>query len=302
MEMPTGKILIVDDDKLIMNLLSGMLDEDYDVICADNSLEGLRLARQEQIDLVLLDINMPIFDGQKLCQTLKGDPETKDIPIIFITALVSAEDETKGLEAGAADYIAKPINKSVVLARVKIQIEAKQQREYLEKLSTTDPLTGVPNRRCFDETLEREWRRCQRSEKPLSLLVLDIDCFKLYNDCYGHLAGDSCLIKVAQLLTGALSRGGDLLARIGGEEFVALLPDTPFESLDVVADRFRTTIEEAAIPHERSPISEVVTISVGGSTLIPNQKVEPVELHRRADEQLYVAKEKGRNHYSLGVG
>ena len=299
MEIPPGKILIIDDEPIIKNMLVAILEEDFSISCADNSFEGLNIAKEESPDLILLDINMPVYDGFELCRVLKDDPATKQIPIIFLTALTSADEETKGLEAGAADYITKPINPNIVIARVKIQMEAKQQRDYLQKLSTIDPLTGVANRRCFDETLEREWRRCLRDKKPLSLLAVDIDCFKLYNDHYGHLDGDECLIQVAQILENVLQRGGDLFARIGGEEFIALLPDTPFESLDIMAEKFRSKIEDAALPHERSVVAKVVTISVGGATLIPDKKQKPVELYRMADVQLYAAKEKGRNQFCL---
>ena len=299
METRTGKILIIDDESIIRNMLKAVLEDDYTIICADNSFEGLNVAREESPDLILLDINMPVYDGYELCRVLKDDPATKPIPIIFLTALTTPADETKGLHAGAADYISKPINPDIVAARVKIQVEVKQQRDYLQKLSTIDSLTGVANRRCFDDALQREWRRCQRDNKPLSLLAIDIDCFKLYNDKYGHIAGDECLIRVAKLLEDALNRGGDLFARIGGEEFVALLPDTPYDSLDVVAERFRAAVESEAIPHERSVVSKVVTISIGGASIIPTQSLKPVELYAIADKQLYAAKEKGRNQFHL---
>lgn len=299
MKTPRGKILIIDDEAVIRNMLTAILDENYTVISVDNSFEGLTLAKAESPDLILLDINMPLFDGFELCHALKEDPATKPIPIIFLTAMSTPDDETKGLEAGATDYITKPINPNIVLARVKIQVEFKQQRDYLLKLSTTDPLTGVANRRCFDETMEREWRRCQREKKPLSLLVIDIDCFKLYNDRYGHPAGDECLKQVAGLLEAALQRGGDLFARIGGEEFVALLPNTPFEALDVMAEKLRATIEAAALPHKSSFVSKVVTISVGGASIFPTHELKEDELYRLADGQLYAAKNKGRNQFSL---
>lgn len=299
MGVKKSKILIIDDEPVISEMLTAILEKDYTTISADNSFTALSLAKEESPDLILLDINMPLFDGHELCRLLKQAHETRQIPIIFITARSSTEEESIGLEAGAADYITKPITPNIVLARVRIQIEVKQQREYLETLSTTDPLTGVANRRCFDETLDREWRRCQRENKPLSLLAIDIDCFKSFNDYYGHVAGDECLIQIAQLLQKNLHRGGDLFARIGGEEFVALLPATPFDSLKIVAEKFRTIIEDASVPHESSNVAKVVTISLGGTTIIPNQLITPIELYRSADEQLYAAKEKGRNQICL---
>ncbi len=299
MKRSTGKILIIDDEPIICSMLTAILDAEYSVSCADNILEGLRIIRDEAPDLILLDINMPIFDGYELCQLLKADPATKQIPIIFITARTSQEDETKGLHSGASDYITKPINPNIVLARVKIQIEVKQQRDYLQKISTIDALTGVANRRWFDEILEREWRRCQRDQKPLSLLLFDIDFFKAYNDHYGHPAGDRCLAKVASLLQNVPHRGGDVLARIGGEEFAAILPDTPFEFLHFMGEKFRLAVEEAAIPHAEAVGTKTLTISVGGATIIPAPESKITELIKKADDLLYAAKEKGRNQVCL---
>jgi diguanylate cyclase (GGDEF)-like protein len=295
MDISGGKILIIDDDQAIRNMLTAILENDYEITSTDNSFDGLRRVREEAPDLVLLDINMPLFDGYELCRLLKADPATKEIPLIFITSLSSTDYETKGLEIGAADYIVKPINPSIVLARVKNQIQVKLQRDHLKRIASIDPLTEVANRRSFDECLEREWRRCQRDNKPLSLVMFDIDRFKLYNDHYGHVAGDKCLVTVAQLLQSVPHRGGDLLARIGGEEFAAILPDTAFVFLDFMAEKFRSAVEEAALPHAKSDTAPVVTISIGGITTFPHQKQSAVELMKKADELLYKAKEEGRN-------
>ncbi len=295
MEAQSGKVLIIDDDPIILNMLTVILENDYVIVCTEDSVEGLTLAKEESPDLILLDINMPLLDGHALCRLLLTSPETNKIPIVFITARSSAEEEAIGLKAGASDYITKPIITDIVKARVKIQVEVKQQRDYLEKLSTTDPLTGVANRRCFDEALEREWRRSLRNKKPLSMVAIDIDCFKLYNDRYGHVAGDQCLKQVAKTLTEVLHRGGDLLARVGGEEFIALMPDTPFEALESMAEKFRSAIEDAKIPHESSFVAKVVTISAGAMTLVPTQQMESGDLYNMADKLLLLAKEKGRN-------
>ncbi len=299
MHSSTGKILIIDDEAVIRNMLTAILEEDYLISCADNSFEGLEQARELSPDLILLDINMPIFDGYELCRLLREDPQTKQIPVIFLTALTSPEDESKGLEAGAADYISKPINPSIVIARVRNQVLVKQQRDYLEKLSTLDPLTGIANRRFFDQALDREWRRGQRDEKPLSLLIIDIDSFKTYNDNYGHVAGDECLQRVAELLSEVPHRGGDLLARVGGEEFAVILPDTPFEFLEFMAQKFSDAIRSAAMKHEHSPVDKFITISIGGSTWVPNKDSNAIEMYKKADEMLYQAKNNGRNQICL---
>lgn len=295
MDIKKPKILIVDDEAVIRSMLIAILEDSYDIISADNSFEAIRLSREDAPDLILLDITMPIFDGHELCQLLKADPATKHIPIVFITARASAEEETKGLEAGAADYISKPINPSIVVARVKNQVEIKLQRDYLQRLSTIDPLTEIANRRWFDVCMDREWRRSKRDKTPLSLLMIDIDCFKLYNDNYGHVAGDKCLIEISQRLKAVPHRAGDLLARIGGEEFGVILPDTPFEYLDFMAEKFLATIRNAQILHEHSVIEKFVTISIGASTVIPSPESDQLEFVNKTDTLLYKAKENGKN-------
>ena len=170
-------ILIIDDDPTISEMLEAILEDDYDLFLANSAMDGLTIARTEVPDLILLDISMPDLDGYEVCRLLKADVLTGYIPIIFITAKTSAEDETRGLEAGAVDYITKPINPSIVRARIRNHMELKKQRDFLKKLSFTDVLTNLPNRRWFDKWLDREWRRCWRAEKPLSLIMIDIDYF-----------------------------------------------------------------------------------------------------------------------------
>ncbi len=290
-----GSILIIDDESVITDLLKEILEEDYTVESTTSSVDGLARVRAKLPDVILLDINMPEINGYELCRLLKSDSETRNIPIIFITALSTPENETLGLETGAADYIVKPINPSIVMARVKNQMEVKKQRDYLEQLSSIDSMTGVYNRRYFDECLDREWRRCQRSQSALSLVLMDIDYFKAYNDRYGHVAGDDCLKVVAGKLQQVPQRGGDVLARFGGEEFVAILPDTPYEFVQFMAEKFRRAVEEAAIAHVSSKVSDVVTVCVGGATVKPDNKFSPLELLQLADKMLYKAKSEGRN-------
>ncbi len=290
-----GSILLIDDEPVIIDFLRAILEEDYSLTYATNPFDGLALARANQPDLILLDIAMPEADGYHLCRTLKSDILTQSIPIIFITALTSTDDETRGLEAGAVDYIAKPINASVVKARVGNHMELKRQRDFLETLASVDALTGIPNRRGFDDYLDREWRRAARIQTPLSLLMIDIDYFKAYNDHHGHLAGDDCLKAVADHLKSVPRRGGDLVARYGGEEFMAVLPDTPFESLRFMAEKFRATIDAARIPHTASPVSDIVTVSIGAVTVVPDHRCSPTMLIEKADRMLYRAKYQGRN-------
>lgn len=287
-----GTILVIDDESLISDLLA---DEEYAIINATDPMEGVALAGTKLPDLILLDIAMPGMDGFEVCRMLKADSQTRSIPIIFITGLSSAEHETRGLEAGGADYIIKPVNPSILFARVRIQMELKKQRDYLEALSTMDSLTGVYNRRWFDQSMDREWRRCGRAKTPLSLVMIDIDFFKAYNDAHGHLAGDDCLKMVARQLLGVPRRGGDTLSRFGGEEFVAILPDTPYQFLNFMADKFRRSVEEAAFAHGHSAVSDVVTVSVGAAVVVPDSSGDFQVLIEKADEMLYRAKNEGRN-------
>ena len=238
---------------------------------------------------------MPDINGYELCQMLKSDPETKEIPVIFLTALSSAKSEAEGLEAGAVDYIAKPINPPILKARVNTHMMLKLQRDRLEALVRQDSLTSLINRRGFDEIFYREWRRSVRTQKPLSLLMMDIDSFKLYNDHYGHIAGDWCLQRVSTGLRKVLNRGEDYLFRYGGEEFVALLVDTPFDFVGLMAERLRNSVEELQIPNISSVVKNVVTISVGAATIIPGHTGNPTTLLKEADRMLYEVKNKGRN-------
>ena len=290
-----GTILVVDDDRVVFESLELFLEDQHDLLYAENGSSGLVMARTERVDLILLDIGMPDINGYELCRMLKNDPQTQDIPVIFLTAFSAREDEARGLDAGAMDYIAKPVNPAVVRARVRTQMTIKLQRDALEVLVRQDALTSLINRRGFDELLKREWRRAARARKPLSLFMMDIDSFKLYNDNYGHIAGDQCLQQVSTCLSSVLHRGGDHLARFGGEEFAGLLADTPFEFVGLMGERLRAAVEAMQIPNTNSLAKNVVTISVGAATVVPVHTDNPADLLMEADRQLYEAKKSGRN-------
>lgn len=291
------KILAVDDEAMNLMVLKNLLQDDYDLLLSSNGEEALRLARTERVDLIILDIIMPEMDGYEVCSKLKADPVTADIPVIFITALEGEASETRGLNMGAIDYIAKPFSSAVVRARVKNHLELKRHRDILSNLSSLDGLTGISNRRRFDEFLQQEWRRARRNQESLGLIFADIDAFKAYNDNYGHGAGDECLKQVARAMLDSVSRASDLIARYGGEEFVCILPQTEIVGTIAVAERLREHIERLHLPHEFSPVSPWVTMSLGVAAQIPHlQQDEPVEnLLRAADQQLYMAKQAGRN-------
>ena len=290
-----GTILIAEDDPMIVDILRAILEEDYAIHATGEPTALLALAAAEKPDIVLLDIRMPGIDGFELCRRLKSEPDTQDIPVIFVTAMNNSDDETTGLECGAIDYITKPFNPAVVKARVKNHMELKKYRDMLANLSSLDGLTGIANRRCFDEHLDREWRRAARLSGPLSLVMMDIDFFKRYNDANGHLAGDECLKRVAQALAGNAQRPTDLIARYGGEEFAAILPETPLEGAVKMAEDCRADVEALAIPHSDSATSEVVTLSLGVASIIALAGASPDILIEAADRMLYKAKGAGRN-------
>jgi diguanylate cyclase (GGDEF)-like protein len=291
-----SRILVVDDSLQNIKIIGAALRGDHQVLVATNGEDALRMAAKEpQPQLILLDVVMPEMDGYEVLRRLRATPETRDIPVIFLTARTDVEDEAAGLEAGAVDYVTKPFCVAVVQARVRTHLELKRHRDMLQNLSSVDGLTGVPNRRSFDQLIDREWRRAQRGGAPLSVMMVDVDHFKIFNDTYGHLAGDDCLKKVAAALSGAVGRAGDLLCRYGGEEFAAVLPDTNSAAALVVGERLRASVEALAIPHAKSKSGTVVTISLGSATLIPSERGSTADLVACADRALYAAKRSGRN-------
>ncbi len=289
------RILIVDDMPTNIKIIGDALRADYAIMVARDGEKALQIAKEQTPDLILLDIMMPVMDGYAVCRQLKADNATKNIPVIFITAKNQSEDELQGLELGAVDYITKPFHLPVVKARVRTQLDLRRKYLLLESIAALDGLTEIPNRRRFDESLDIEWRRAQRDGKPLTVIFMDIDFFKNFNDAYGHTAGDDCLKRVAKVMADCVHRGGDLVARYGGEEFVALLPDTPCDSGLVLAEKIRVGIEALNIPHAHSSVAPCVTLSLGVATAFPNNALTPGLLVETADKMLYKAKQQGRN-------
>ncbi len=292
------KVLIVDDSPTILAVLSSLLGRDVKVLEAPGGEEGLRMAREQQPDLILLDVVMPGMDGYEVCRHLKADSRTRDIPVIFLSAMTQESDEAAGLAAGAIDYVTKPVSPAIVRARVRNHLELKRYRDALKDLSMRDGLTGIANRRRFDEYFEQEWSRAQRQEWPLSVMIADVDHFKLFNDGYGHLQGDVCLKRVADILQDSLKRATDLVARYGGEEFAILLPNVDERGAWGIARRLIDGITRAGIPHAHSPVAPYVTLSLGIATARPVYDDVREVLLEAADRQLYLAKAAGRNRFS----
>jgi diguanylate cyclase (GGDEF)-like protein len=317
-------ILIVDDSEDHQLVLKSILSENgYKNIFLANSAEqafkllGLKgKNKKKHIDLILMDVMMPGINGIEACAMIKKEEYLKDTPVIMITATREESHLQSAFQAGAIDYITKPINVPELLARVrsalrlKMETDSRKEREReltemaeqldaankkLTQMSYLDGLTAVANRRYFEEFFTREWKNSIRQKEFLSLIMLDIDCFKAYNDTYGHLNGDDCLKKIAKTLDNALKRPRDFLCRYGGEEFIAVLPDTDKEGVSTVAKRFLSQTKKLKIPHKASPVCKIVTISIGVATTKPDKREESNTFINEVDKALYAAKQSGRN-------
>ena len=328
-------ILIVDDSPHIHAQLNAFLQSDQikKIISAQNAAEAFAhlgintQASLLNIDLILMDIMLPDMNGIEICRRIKTIEHLKDIPIIMITSDTSEQSLLAAFDAGAADYIAKPLKKIELFARtssilrLKREMDERKAREQdllrlkkkleesnrklqlanhkLQLLSITDPLTGIYNRRYFNEQLRKEWKRCARHSRQLSIILIDVDYFKKYNDIYGHLCGDECLKKLAQGLNNCLNREGDCLARFGGEEFIALLPEINETGALKVAKKMQKTVKELHIVHAGSEINHYLTVSIGIACTTCSQENPPESIVQAADNALYTAKNAGRNKIKL---
>jgi len=303
-----GKILVVDDIPVNIQLMQKYLSPaGYEILVARNGEEALVQVENGRPDLVLLDVMMPKMDGFETCRILKSNDKTKYIPIIMVTALNEIEDKVKGIEAGADDFITKPFNKLELLARTKSLLRIKrlhdqlqekvfqleQAKERLRELAVKDGLTGLYNHRYFKRFLTQEINRANRHKSQVSLIMMDIDHFKNYNDTHGHLAGDEVLRNVAKLMTENI-RSIDVAARYGGEEFVIVLPQTNKNAAKIVAEKLRTLVGNQKFQSEDTQPNGKITISMGVATF-PENATDIEELIHQADQRLYHAKSLGRN-------
>ncbi|MBW4677105.1 MAG: PleD family two-component system response regulator [Desmonostoc geniculatum HA4340-LM1] len=302
-------VLIVDDEPFIRMILRNFLErEAYQIVEAQNGIEALSVFNQLHPDIVLLDAIMPDMDGFECCTQLQIIDSSKHTPVLMITGLEDEESVDRAFEVGAMDYVTKPIHWPVLRQRVKRLIQQSQLQQKLEtvnfelqRLVTIDGLTEVANRRGFEEYFYQEWQRMKREQRPLSLILCDVDFFKSYNDTYGHRVGDRCLLKIAQAIKDIVKRPGDLVARYGGEEFAVILPNTDTEGATHVAEKICDAVRTLAIPHQNSQVSPYVTMSAGFATEIPQPNSDLEEMIAAADRALYQAKTAGRDRFVQNI-
>lgn len=304
------KVLVVEDSKVTLKAICNYLGRmGIQPLTAVTGKDALAIYRRERPDIILLDGRLPDIDGFEVAREIRAMENKKDwTAIIFLTSMTRDEDLARGIEAGGDDYLVKPVSEIVLQAKVSAMrrlVEMQRSllgltyklnlaNKELQLLSATDGLTGLSNRRMYDELSLREWRRCERMKKPLSLVLVDIDYFKLYNDNYGHQAGDECLKIVAAQMLRAAPRASDVVARYGGEEFVLALGETDMDGAVWVANHLRQRIEDLNMPHAASKLKHV-SVSCGVASVIPSDKLSLETLLQSADYALYQAKEEGRN-------
>jgi diguanylate cyclase (GGDEF)-like protein len=297
--MEEFSILIIDDEEINLQTLQFILGTEYILSTACTGADALRQLEDNLPDLILLDIMLPDISGFELLEKLKSNPATVQIPVIIVTGLSGEEEEERGFFLGAVDYITKPFNNAIVRARVKTHIRMISHIRTIEKLSMIDPLTSIANRRSFDKRMRVEWKLSQREDSNIAFLMIDIDKFKDYNDTYGHPQGDVLLKAVAHTIETSILRASDLVARLGGEEFGVILPDTSLEDSLVVAERIRANVASLQVPLANGFLTRI-TISIGVVSASA-QTMSMEDFISQADKNLYKAKEEGRNRVSWGA-
>lgn len=287
-------VLMIDDVPANLDILvANLQQENFELLVAVSGEEGIELAKSAQPDLILLDVMMPGLNGYETCARLKSDPLTSEIPVVFLSAKCDECDIEKGLRLGAVDFVNKPFSIPILKARMRNHLALKQKNQMLSQLAWTDELTQLANRRYFSIVAEHEWLRGRRKRVANSLIMIDVDNFKRYNDHYGHPAGDYCLQTVARCLSSCLHRPSDLIARYGGEEFLVMLPETDFEGAKLLAEQMRSAVFDADIEHLRNDDLGRLSISLGQLTCSADTPLESAI--KLADQALYEAKCKGRN-------
>jgi diguanylate cyclase (GGDEF)-like protein len=300
----SAKILVVDDTRINIEILNELLGDKYNVLSALDGEFALEIAHDDTPDLILLDIMMPEMNGYEVCRRLKEDKATRDIPVIFITAITDEEAIERAYDMGGVDYVIKPFRPKELLARVKRELELhryimelKESKDKLKLLASTDPMTNLYNRRYFSGTSKHILELAKRNSTDLSIIMFDLDNFKNINDIYGHAIGDSVIVAFANILK-THQRTSDIICRFGGEEFVVLLPETNLKGALVVAEKIRVELESTEILLD-SDRSIQLTVSAGVTDINVSKEADIEASIRRSDEALYIAKNSGRNRVCL---
>ncbi len=299
-------ILAVDDTETNIDILVELLGDKYEVMVALDGESALEITEEEKIDLILLDIMMPEMDGFEVCNRLKSNEKTKNIPIIFLTAKTDEDSIEKAYEIGGIDYVTKPFKPKELLARVNRELamqkmikDLKNSQDELRTLAATDPMTKLYNRRYFAQISAEFLELAKRNNQELSVIMLDIDKFKRINDTYGHKVGDDVIIALSKILV-ELKRKSDIACRFGGEEFVLLLPNTAIDGAEILAQKIRETVQNRSVKVEDDKELNF-TISLGVSLVnVQNETNIEVSL-KKADDALYKAKESGRNRVCVNI-
>ena len=275
--------------------LISLLRDEYNILLPASMGELRKLLLEDPPALLLLNAHQSWQDMLDICSSCSKAESDYPLPVAFIGQKIDEQQEIAAYRAGAIDFLYLNRAADVLRARISILLQVKHSQDQLSRSARIDGLTQVNNRREFERTIETEWRRAQRSRRDLNLIMIDVDHFKLFNDLYGHLAGDGCLRSVAQTIKKALQRAQDMVCRYGGEEFVVVLPDTDLDGAILIAERIRIAIEELTISHEKSSAHNIITISLGVASANPAENGSPRELIEQADKALYAAKDRGRN-------
>ena len=301
------KILLVEDSATLRAImLSYITKSGHETIIACSGEESLQVLETNEVDMIIMDVEMPGLDGYEATRLIRESRGSQWIPIIFVSGMSDDESLAEGIEAGGDDYLIKPVSQVILNAKIRAMERLSAMRDEMNtlnaeliELSQRDPMTGLYNRRAFDEKAEDYWRIATRNKEPLTLLILDIDHFKLYNDAYGHIDGDECIRKIATALNECFNRPGDVVARYGGEEFIVLLSNTTHEGAQYVAEQMRTSIAEQQIRHKSSTSGRYVSVSIGGSATSFTTGTTLGTQIELADKALYESKNNGRDRVTI---
>jgi diguanylate cyclase (GGDEF)-like protein len=300
MSSPKPRILVVDDVPADLQSLARLLEDDFEVLTAASGPEAIRLAETEEVELVLLDAQMPGMDGFETCARLRGGEGTAALPVILVGTPEEEIMEAKGLGQGAVDFLPRPVRGSIARARLKVHLENRRFREVLQRLTWLDAVTGIPNEERFQEALDSEWRRNARNHTPLALLLMEPDYFDPFCETHGKPAGDEALRRLVESVTEGIQRAGDVFGRYGETRFACLLPETDTVGAVSVGEKIRAELNALAIPHEGSPIAPTLTLSLGLASLVPGRTDLLEEFKKDAEGALLRAQQRGGNQVVFG--